>query len=236
MNSNTFAHNVYEFLTTLLLPVNLPNAIEVLWPFNSPEVQSVVKQMSSKYYLEAEDRIGMWGINPGRLGAGLTGLSFTDPHSVKNLLGIPTNIEGRREPSAQFIQLVIEAYGGPATFYKDVYLGAVCPLGFVRDGKNINFYDDKDLMREIVPFVLETMSHQHNFGVRTDSCIVLGANKLRDFFERFVQPTFGFDHVVYLNHPRYIMQYRRPEIQRHVDEYVQAIRTLVKPVSGRDIQ
>jgi hypothetical protein len=47
---------------------------------------------------------------------------------------------------------VINAYGGPAVFYKRFFIGSVCPLGFVKNGKNINYYDDKELQQTVTAF------------------------------------------------------------------------------------
>ena len=36
---------------------------------------------------------------------------------------------------------MIEGYGGPEKFYSKFYFGAISPLGFTMDGKNLNYYD-----------------------------------------------------------------------------------------------
>ena len=229
MESRHFHESIEAFLTTLTFSGVLPEGIEILDPYAQIETRRVIHEMVSTYYVDAPPRIGMWGINPGRFGAGITGLSFTDPWAVVHLLGIDTTLSGRRELSAEFISRVFEEYGGPSAFYRDVYLCALSPLGFVKDGKNINFYDDVALNRSIVPFVISSLRTQHKAGLLADRCIILGTGKLKTFSEREVRHAMGYKNIVYLEHPRFIMQYRRKHIQMYVDKYVDAIRVLMNP-------
>ena len=224
-NSIEFGSRVADFLTRLTIDVPLPEGIEVLQPYSDPEVCRVVHAMCTKYYSGHKPRVGVWGINPGRFGAGVTGLSFTDPFAVQNLLGIESSIAGRREISAEFIQQVIEAYGGPNSFYADFYLSALSPLGFVADGKNVNFYDTPELQSALTPMIQKWVSSQHQFGLRSDTTIILGTGKLQSFVERNVRTQCSFGNVIYLEHPRYIMQYRRKQRDAYVEKYINALRS-----------
>ncbi len=228
MASERFARFVETFLSTAEADVALPPGIEVLRPYEDPEVIRVLRAMCRAYYTGDQQRIGVWGINPGRFGAGVTGLSFTDPWAVTHDLGITTSLTGRRELSAEFISGVICAYGGAAAFYRDVYLSALCPLGFVRDCININFYDVADLSARIRPKVIEWMNTVFDAGVRRDVTILLGSGKLRDFMEKHVREQVGVAEVIYLDHPRYIMQYRRSQLDEYVRLYVDTVRTCVR--------
>lgn len=205
----------------------MPEGFTVMNPYGHDDVRRVVTTFCERYYGGSHQRLAVWGINPGRFGAGLTGLSFTDPHALRVDLGIESSIVGRREPSAEFIYTMIAAYGGPASYYHDVYMSALSPLGFLRNGVNINFYDDAAFMREIVPFVVDCMRAQTSFGLRSDACVVLGTGKLKQFMERYVQPELQYQTVRYLEHPRFIMQYRRRFIGDYVTSYVTGIRDLV---------
>lgn len=232
MPSRTFGQFVETFLTTLSIDGSLPEGIEVLYPYDSDEVRRVVHEMCRRYYSSAGPRIGIWGINPGRFGAGLTGLAFTDPWAVEHDLGIATSIAGRREMSAEFVSRVIEAYGGPDAFYHDVFMSALSPLGFVCKGANINFYDDPNLERTMTPRIIAWMQKILDAGVRRDTTILLGSGKLRTFMEKNVRQQVGVDEVIYLDHPRYIMQYRRSQLDDYVRLYVDTIRSCVdRPLS-----
>ncbi len=229
MVSESFGSSIERFLTSLRYDGPLPDGVEVLNPYANPEVGRVVREMAARYYSGSHPRIGMWGINPGRFGAGVTGLSFTDPWAVTNHLGITSSLVGRRELSAEFIAMVIDAYGGPSTFYHDVYMCALSPLGFIKNGVNINFYDDPALIRDIVPFVRTSLAAQHSAGLIADRCIVLGTGKLKAFTEREVRPGMGYRTIEYLEHPRFIMQYRRTQVQWYVEKYVDVLRRTVNP-------
>lgn len=229
MASDSFGTDIERFLMSMRYDGVLPNGIEILDPYKDPEVKRVIHEMVSRYYTGDHLRIGVWGINPGRFGAGVTGLSFTDPWAVKNVLGIETTLDGRRELSAEFISMVIEAYGGPQVFYRDVYMCALSPLGFIKAGININFYDDPVLIREIVPFVIRSLTAQHAAGLVPDRCIVLGTGKLKTFTEREVKSVMGYETIEYLEHPRFIMQYRRSQVPSFVEKYVDVLRRTVNP-------
>jgi len=220
---SAFGKTVEQFLTSLTLDVKLPDGFSVLDPYRSADVQSVIHQFCAKYYTGTHPRLSVWGINPGRFGAGITGLSFTDPYALAHQLKLKTEITGRREPSAEFISSVIDGYGGPKAFYRDVFMSALSPLGFVKDGKNINFYDDARLKADIVPFVVNSMRVMIDAGLRTDATVLLGSGALKSFFEKHIRPLVHFDTVIYLDHPRYVMQYRRREMERYVQDYVRTL-------------
>lgn len=226
MAYESFAQGVVEFLTHHRRPAGLPSGIDVLDPYRDPEVVRVVGHMAQRYYVNAPDRLSVWGINPGRFGAGITGLSFTDPWAVAHQLGIPTSLTGRRELSAEFVSDVIDAYGGPATFYHDIYLGAVSPLGFVSNGVNVNFYDTPELLRAVTPYAVASIRAQVALGLRTDAAVILGTGKLRQVIERDIRPVLAFESIIYLEHPRFIMQYRRSQRSAYVDRYVAALHAL----------
>ncbi|MGA0834247.1 MAG: uracil-DNA glycosylase family protein [Candidatus Kapaibacteriota bacterium] len=218
-----FGSRAAAFLTSLRFDVPLPRGFTVLDPYRDQAVVDVVQQFCARYYAGNHARVPIWGINPGRFGAGITGLSFTDPYALQHDLGLITSIAGRREPSAEYVYRVISAYGGPKTFYHDVYMSALSPLGFIKNGVNINFYDDPALTRNIVPFVVECMRTQMSMGLRDDVCVVLGSGKLKAFMEKYIRPEISYSTVHYLEHPRYIMQYRRSQMGAYVQRYVDTL-------------
>ncbi|MBX2977749.1 MAG: DUF4918 family protein [Flavobacteriales bacterium] len=123
-------------LSFSLVGTKLPKGVGVLDPFNGPnadEVRRIVTAFHRKYYSDSKPRTLMLGINPGRLGAGSTGLSFTDTKRCESDLGIPVNGLRTHEPSSDFFYRMIRAAGGPEAFYSQVYVHAVCPLGFVQE-------------------------------------------------------------------------------------------------------
>ena len=221
-DSDSFGKKLAAFLSTVRIPVQLPNEIVAMDTLQRPSVQRVVGEFCERYYTGSHLRKAVWGINPGRFGAGMTGLSFTDPHMLAEL-GIQSDIVGRRELSAEFIENVIDECGGASKFYQHAFLGAVCPVGLMLNDKNINFYDDAKLEHDIAPFNQHCMSTITSFGLRTDKCVVLGTGKFKQVFERRYRTGTGYQEVTYLEHPRFVMQYRRKRMKEYIDRYVNAL-------------
>src|SRR6476646_8121752 len=150
----TFSQKAISFFTSLDLKLPAALNTEVLNPYKNPETKKCVEQFFTKYFSDDRERIFMLGINPGRFGGGLTGISFSDPVALKKFCGIENNFGNKRELSSEFIYRVIEEYGGAEKFYKDFFMSAVCPLGFIKaekrgatqnrsllKSKNYNYYD-----------------------------------------------------------------------------------------------
>ena len=90
----------------------------------------LVKKFFEKYFEDSRPRRLMLGINPGRYGAGITGVNFTAPRQLKENCGIDHHFDLTSELSAEFIYEMISEYGGVNKFYNDWFIGSVCPLGF----------------------------------------------------------------------------------------------------------
>lgn len=206
-----------------LTPPTVPKGIEVLHPQPSPDVMRVVHQFFQKFYSDKTPRRLLLGINPGRFGAGITGINFTAPRQLKNDCGIDHSWGNSSELSAEFIYAMINAYGGAEKFYSKFFIGAVSPLGFVKQGKNINYYDDARLQKAVTPFIVQTLEEQLKMGFRTDTCYCIGGEKNYKFLAALNEKNKFFDNIVPLAHPRFIMQYRRKRIQEYLDIYLNAL-------------
>ncbi|WP_409305568.1 uracil-DNA glycosylase family protein [Peribacillus sp. SCS-155] len=98
---------------------------------------NLVHKFYSAYYKEERERIVLCGINPGRLGAGKTGVPFIDFASLSYLLpGIDT---ADSELSATFIFSIINKLGY-GVFFNKVYLTNISWFGFSKEGRNYNYY------------------------------------------------------------------------------------------------
>ncbi|MCE9586284.1 DUF4918 family protein, partial [Candidatus Uhrbacteria bacterium] len=62
----------------------------------------------------------------------------------------------------------------------------------------------------------------------TKTCVILGKNKNYQTFQKLNNSLRLFDKVFVLEHPRYIMQYRRKETHRFVLEYCNVFRQAEK--------
>ena len=219
-----FYRAVLDFFDSLRPPPNLPEDVDILWPYDSPEVRRVIGAFYRKYYSDRTQRIFLVGINPGRFGAGVTGIGFTDPVRLAADCGIPHGISGGGELSSDFVYRVIAAFGGPEAFFGRFYLTALSPVGYLRDGRNLNYYDIKGLSEKLDSWMAESMGKQIAAGAcrRTAFSMGQGANfrSMRAFNERHR----FFDRIAPLPHPRWIMQYRRKRLDEFINLYVNTLK------------
>ena len=232
----TFGEQVLAFNAGLSFDAPLPPGIEVMNPFQgSPCALAASAAFYRKYYADHRERHIILGINPGRFGAGLTGVPFTDPKRLSAACGIHiAACAPAHEPSSVFVYAVIDAMGGPEAFYRDWYINSICPLGFVRVDargrkKNYNYYDDRRLEEAATPFMVTCLRRQLAFGIRRDVCYCLGTGKNAAFIERLNAEHGFFERVVALEHPRYVMQYKSKELGAYVRKYV----TLLGEAAGQ---
>jgi Domain of unknown function (DUF4918) len=214
-----------------LANVELPSGVGVLDPMNGPhavEVRRIVELFHRKFFRDDRPRTLMLGINPGRLGAGSTGLCFTDTKRCESDLGIPVSGIRTHEPSSDFFYRAVRAAGGAQVFYRSVYVSAICPLGFVKDGPkdapiNLNYYDDPALMKAIRPFAAQWIARVVEAGMRTDKVLCIGTGKNLKFLEGLNAEHRFFQRIVPLEHPRFIMQYKAKSVEAYVRKYVDAL-------------
>lgn len=224
----TFGDKAYRFFTTLRFPRRLPPGVAVMNPYGDRAVRSCFRAFLSRFFGDSRGRVLILGINPSRFGAGITGVAFTDPVAMRDFCGVPNAMGDVREVSSTFVYQVIDALGGPRKFYRDFFLTATCPLGFTRRGVNYNFYDDPRLQAAATPFIVRTLKAQIAMGGRSDVAVVLGTGKLKAYLDRLNAEHRLFGRLVALEHPRFIMQYRRKRVPEYVRKYREALAKLRK--------
>ncbi|MFP4527455.1 MAG: uracil-DNA glycosylase family protein [Candidatus Kapaibacterium sp.] len=231
----TFADRIIEFNHNLSLgDIELPEGIRALNPFrgnNEGEVDRIMSEFYKKYYDDDNLRKMALGINPGRFGAGATGIPFTDTKRLKSECDIEPPEFDTHEMSSVFIYDVINKYSNPADFYSKFYFNSICPLGFVKvkdNGKrvNYNFYDDAVIRDAVEPFILDTLRQQIGLGCSAEKAIILGSGKNFDFAKKFNDKHGLFGELIPLEHPRYIMQYKRKEYDKYIDKYIDTFKNL----------
>ncbi len=114
---------------------------------------------------------------------------------------------------------MIEAYGGPELFYQQFYISAVSPLGFVKEGKNLNYYDDKLLLKRIEPLIIKWLQQQIQFGLNTTICFCIGEGENFKYLNKLNDQHQFFQQIKSLPHPRFIMQYRLKKKQEYIQLY-----------------
>lgn len=220
----TFADQVIAFTRRLHPPdIALPTGFEWLFPYEQPETLEALTAFYQKYYADAQPRAFLFGINPGRFGAGVTGVPFTDPVRLETECGIRNPFPKKQELSAQFVWQFIGAFGGAAAFCRQFYITSLSPLGFVKNGININYYDDRQLLRAVEPFLVWNIRTQLDFGAHREAAICLGEGQNFKVFQKLNAQHGFFREVIPLPHPRWVMQYRRKTVEAYVDAYVQTL-------------
>lgn len=224
--NDTFAAAIYRFYRSLKAP-RVPTSVTVMNPYRDPRVAPAVRAFLAKFFDDRRPRVLVFGINPGRFGAGITGVTFTDPIALAAFCGIPNALGERRELSSVFIYDFIRRYGGVEAFYRNFFLTAASPLGFVRRSVNLNYYDMPALARAVAPFIVRSIERQIGAGGRRDHAIVIGKGANLAFLQR-LNAEHGFFRTLHaLEHPRAIMQYRRKRLDEYLDTYVRVFREIV---------
>jgi len=219
----TLAEQINNLNRALELDTELPEGILVMNPFQDPVAFGLSKAFNDLYFSDNGKRILILGINPGRLGGGATGIPFTDPVKLQDICGISNEMKRVTEPSAGFIYDMIDTFGGPSVFYSRFLIQAVCPLGFMKEGINYNYYDDKELQRVVYPFILKSLKIICSFHVDTSVCYCLGMGKNFRFLQQLNEKERLFRKVIPLPHPRWIVQYRRRQYEEFIQLYLKAL-------------
>lgn len=214
---------INQFNSSLDLSAKLPKGIHVLNPFKDVATEHLSRAFYNQYYNDNRPRHVILGINPGRLGAGLTGVPFADPINLEQYCGIKNNLPKKHELSSEFIFKVIERFGGVNRFYGSFYFTSVCPLGFTKGGKNINYYDERSLKEKAEPFIIESLKKQLQWGLKQTQSFVLGEGKNYDYLVDLNRQHNFFKVLTPLPHPRFIMQYKRKKIDEYIDLYLRAL-------------
>lgn len=209
-----------QFYQSLELKDRLPRGVEVMNPYTQPECFDACIKFYSKYYGDQKNRHLILGINPGRYGAGITGIPFTDPIKLETIFGIPNTLQKKPELSAEFIHAMIARYGGYQKFFSGFFINSVSPLGFVASGKNLNYYDTPELKKSLTPFIKRSIASLVDLGVHRDVVFCLGEGENYKFLRQINSSEGWFDEIVPLAHPRFIMQYRRKRMEEYVRDYV----------------
>ena len=226
----TFADKIIAYNRALSLDIALPDGIRVMNPYQDPSVLPVTETFYRKFYDDMHPRRLIMGINPGRHGAGVTGIPFTDTVRLKEKCHINTEgVPMTKELSSVFVYEVIEAYGGVKAFYGDFFINSVCPLGFTKltdKGKevNYNYYDSKELTAAVTDFIIENIKMLLKMGFENDVCYCLGTGQNFAFLQKLNGKHVFFKQIVPLEHPRFVMQYRTRFINKYVVQYVDKLK------------
>ena len=230
----SFAGKVIAFNRQLNFSGELPAGIRIMNPFQeNAGILRLSTKFYRKYYNDQNRRHLILGINPGRFGAGITGIPFTDPKRLVENCKIPFDGTPAHEPSSVFIYEMIDAFGGADSFYGKFYIHSVCPLWFTQSSQNgkevnYNYYDSKELTEAVYPFIVRNIQQQIALGVETDICYCFGTGKNEKFLRGLNEKHGFFKEIVALEHPRFIMQYKSKSKQIYLDKYLSALNRVLQ--------
>ena len=223
-----FPARLLHLLRTFPLPAApLPHEVQVRNAYHDPAVTRIFEEFAQKFYAADAPRVGIFGINPGRFGGGRTGVAFTDPVALAQC-GIGHDFTGRRrELSSEFVYQFIAELGGPAEFYRHFFLSSLYPLELTRGGLNYNYYDNAAVTKALWPDLRRALQAQtEQLGLRRDVAVSLGRRN-GEFLLKLNDELKLFDRVISLDHPRFLMQYRRKHLADNVQHYVQTLGELI---------
>lgn len=221
----TFSEQVIEYFRTLRFDLQLPDGIEAMNPYRKEATMEAVSKYYSKFYNDCNPRTFIVGINPGRFGSGVTGISFTDTVRLENDCKIAHSVQPTTELSSEYIYKVVKAMGGAGVFFSQYYLTALSPIGFTKDGKNYNYYDSSAMVKATLPYMKEQIGKQIAFGANRKVAFSLGAGQNYKYLKLInEQLGYPFERIEAINHPRFVMQYRRKSIDLEIEAFINAIR------------
>ena len=222
----TFADKILAFHRQLSPDWKLPEGVELLFPFDNADTWEVMQAFFKKYFEDQHKRTLIFGINPGRFGAGITGTPFTDPKILAENCNIPNPFPKKNELSAIYVYAFIQAYGSIEEFYQKFYITSLCPLGFVKSAKNYNYYDSKALTQAVEPQIIHNIQACIDMGCSTEVAFCLGQGKNYQYFKALNEREQFFQKIIPTPHPRWVMQYRRKKMEHFRDELVRQLRSV----------
>lgn len=216
--------SILKFFRQLKPDFPLSEGIAVLNPYSDINVLSIAEKFYKQYYNDCNPRRLMFGINPGRFGGGVTGIPFTDPVRLEKYCGISSGLPLKPELSSEFVYNVIDAWGGPDKFYSEIFITALSPLGFTKNGLNLNYYDEKQLMAASRAFIVEAVKKQSEIFGNPATCYCIGEGENYKYFRKLNEEYNFFEKIIPLPHPRWVMQYRRKKQEEYIQLYLEKLR------------
>lgn len=230
----TFNKHLIEFYHFIQqYSFDLPRGIKAIQTYEG----AVIENLSSffqEYYNDTKTRSLILGINPGRKGAGVTGIPFTDSQRLNQILGFKRDNDKKSyEPSAEFFYKAVHSYGGAKVFYNDFLVSSVSPVGFLKLNKrrnwvNYNYYDDAKLKSNCQSFIKESMDRILELPINRNKVLCLGSGKNYKELQKLNEQYKWFESIIPIEHPRYIIQYKRKVMHDYTLKYISALTEIKK--------
>jgi len=153
-----------------------------------------VKHFYEKYYANGYPKTVLCGINPGKNGAGKTGIPFLDFDSLSKLIDGIEHTDTER--SAQFFYDVVQEFG-VEKFYRSFYVTNISWMGYMKENKNVNYYQLSDPVKE---FIYDAFKHE--MSVVGPKTIISLSQEVKKTVNDIFQDS-GIDTATTLPHPNY---------------------------------
>lgn len=183
-----------------------------------------------KYYADKQGRHFIFGINPGRFGAGLTGVPFTDPLRLETECGIENKLP---KSGALFPDFCLAIYSW--LWWNSDF----CPIFLhhfaIALGLCAQWREYPRLLRRPAT----CPQRRAVYCVEPADATAISPLEIRPFasVKARIMPILkklnereGFFREIIRPHPRWIMQYRRKRVEEFVERYVGVLQSLCAAV------
>lgn len=228
----TFPDKVFQFEQELgNVKINLPEPYKIINPYsgrNKKQVLQMIQIFYQKYFNDNNKRCLILGSSPARRGSAITGIPFEDVQNLKKETGIAIANFHVSNASSNFLNKVIDKYGGRNKFYHDFYLNFVCPLGICKTNSkgnqvNCNYYENKRVEEMLTPFMISALKMQINFGINTSVCYCIGSGQNYQELSKINKELHLFKKIIPLEHPRFVTQYHPGDEEKYLNKYLNAL-------------
>jgi len=227
-----FSEKVFQFDEELSnVEINLPKPYKIINPYsdrNKKQVLQMVQIFYHKYFNDTNKRRLILGSSPARKGSAITGIPFEDALNLQKETGISIANFHVNKAASNFLNEVIDEYGGRHKFYHDFYLNFVCPVGICKTSSkgnqvNCNYYENKQVEEMVTPLIISALKTQINFGIDTSICYCIGSSQNYQELSKINKKWRFFQKIVPLEHPRFITQYHPEDKEKYLHKYLDAL-------------
>ncbi|WP_223897441.1 uracil-DNA glycosylase family protein [Lactobacillus huangpiensis] len=228
----TFSDKVFQFDQELgNIKFNLPEPYKIINPYsgrNKKQVLPMIQIFYHKYFNDTSKRCLILGSSPARRGSAITGVPFEDASNLLKETGISIANFHVNNAASNFLNEVIDKYGGRVKFYHNFYLNFVCPVGICKTNSkgnqvNCNYYENKQVEEMLTPLIISALKTQISFGIDTSVCYCIGSGQNYQELSKINKKWGFFQKIVPLEHPRFITQYHPEDEKKYLHKYLNAL-------------
>ncbi|AWN33012.1 DUF4918 family protein [Lactobacillus helsingborgensis] len=227
-----FSEKVFQFDQKLSnVKIDLPDPYKIINPYsgrNKKQVLQMVQIFYQKYFNDTNKRRLILGSSPARKGSAITGIPFEDASNLQKETGISIANFHVNSAASNFLNEVIDEYGGRHKFYHDFYLNFVCPVGICKTSSkgnqvNCNYYENKQVEEMVTPLIISALKTQISFGIDTSVCYCIGSGQNYQELSKINKKWCFFKKIVPLEHPRFITQYHPEDKEKYLHKYLNSL-------------